>query len=167
MPRTRSAASPPPRRSGSSDRPRSVRNLTHRPKKSVKPVKKDKEHVLKPMVEHEVVRELPLDHKQRLIQQHAEARAERHQSTFGATGMIAVVATCILIFVAWWFMPDFFAEPEPIVPFPAAVVTPSSTVRFVPQSSTSSTPSENAVTTTTERRLLLPLTSPSSTDSLR
>lgn len=167
MPRTRSTASPPPRRSGSSDRPRSIRNLTHRPKKSVKSVKKEKEHVLKPILEHEVVRELPLDHKQRLIQQHTQARAERHQSTFGATGMVAVIATCILIFVAWWYLPDFFAPPEPIVPFPAAVVTPSSTVRFVPQSSTSSTPAENGFTTTTERRLLLPLTSPSSTDSLR
>jgi hypothetical protein len=157
MPRTRSTASPPPRRSGSSDRPRSIRNLTHRPKKSVKPVKKVEE----------VAQELPLDHKQRLIQQHTQARAERHQSTFGATGMVAVIATCILIFVAWWYLPDFFAPPEPIVPFPAAVVTPSSTVRFVPQSSTSSTPAENGFTTTTERRLLLPLTSPSSTDSLR
>lgn len=158
MPRTRSAASPPPRRSGSSERPRSVRNLTHRPKKSVKPVKKEKdEELLLP----------PHEHKQRLIQQHAKARAEHHQTTFGATGMLAVVATCILIFVAWWFLPDFFAEPEPIVRFPVAARTSSSTVRFIPQSSTSSTPTETPVTTTTQRRLLLPLTTPTSTDSLR
>ncbi len=161
MPRTRSAATPPPRRSGT-DRPRSVRGLTHRPLRSVKPVKKAKVPAKAIKVEPaeepiEQLSESSDEMKQTLIQRHAAARAERHQSGIGAVGMFAVVVTCSAIFAAWWFLPDFFAKPDPIVPIPvastAAVPTsaPSSSARPVIATSTLLTP------TSTERRLLLPL----------
>ncbi len=171
MPRTRSQASPPPRRSGT-ERPRSVRGLTHRPPRSMKktaPVKKPvhkKEVVELPAAEREErVAALPGETKQELIQRHAEARAERqHPSGFGGLGIVIVAITCLLIFGAWWLLPDPFASSKPIVTAPAFVAetAPTSTVQFVPVSSPTST---DSVPTSTERRLLLPLTSTSSQSS--
>jgi hypothetical protein len=151
MPRTRSLATPPPRRSGASDRPRSVRNLTHPPKRLVK------QTVAEEAVQEE--REAPIASKQELILKHAEARAEAPQG-LGPLGILGVVATCALIFAAWWFLPAIFGKPEPLsvptisVPLENAS---STTVRFVPQSSASST----------ERRLIVPLPSSTTSHSLR
>ena len=108
----------------------------------------------------ERVPEPVLDPKQQLILQHAAARAERGRPAFEGLVIIAVVLTCGVIFGAWWFLSGMFA-PKPIVLAPASATltetAPSSTVHFVPQSASSST------ATSTERRLLLPLTPSSST----
>lgn len=154
MPRTRSVASPPPRRSAKSDRPRSVSRLAHRIKKPVA-----QEHTEETELHAE---ETIQDPKLDLIRAHAVARAERHRSSLGAGGMIAVVVTCVVIFAGWWALPDFFEKPAPLV-ITAPVATPSSTTQFVPEATTSSTV---RVPTSTERRLLLPLTPPTSTNTL-
>lgn len=100
--------------------------------------------------------------KLELIQRHAEARAERrHPSGFGALGIAIVVITCLVIFGAWWLLPDPFAKSKPmaVTPTPVADAVPTSTVQFVPVSASTST---DSIPTSTERRLLLPLTSTSS-----
>lgn len=160
MPRTRSAATPPPRRSGT-DRPRSVRQMTRRAAPPVKKEARPRKSVAPELVVvEERVPEAALDPKQRLILQHAAARAGRTPTAFEGFSVIAVVLTCGVIFGAWWFLSDLFA-PKPIVLAPVsatlAETTSSSTVHFVPQSASSST------ATSTERRLLLPLTPSSST----
>lgn len=172
MPRTRSAASPPPRRSGT-ERPRSVRGLTHRPPRSVKkvaPVKKvaHKELAEELQADERVERHVvsPRETKLELIQRHAEARAERqHPSGFGALGIAIVAVTCLVIFGIWWLLPDPFAKPTPIVKAPVVMTdsAPTSTVQFVPASASTST---DSIPTSTERRLLLPLTPTSSQPSL-
>ena len=160
MPRTRSTSTPPPRRSTASDRSRSVRNLTHRPKKVTK--KEEKE---------EVVRALPADPKQRLILQHAEARAERPPSSFGPIGIAAAALTCLVIFAGWWFLPDIGGKPDQVVfaPAPVATTQPQTereTVLAPLQAAVTAASSTSEQVTSTERKLLLPLTS-SSSDSLR
>lgn len=165
MPRTRSAATPPPRRSGG-DRSHSVHGLTHRPARSSKPAKKLANASTK-LVKHidpeqeEERSDLPetqLDTRQALIQRHAEVRAVRGQSGFGPVGIVAVALTCVAVFVAWWFLPDVFGKPGPIVPIVSSGETATSTVQFVPVSTTP---------TSTERRLLLPLTPSTSTERLK
>jgi len=171
MPRTRSQASPPPRRSGT-ERPRSVRGLTHRPPRSVKktaPVKKVARK--EPVEELQAIERVdqrvvsPAEAKLELIQRHAEARAERqHPSGFGALGIAIVVVICLVIFGVWWLLPDPFAKPKPVATAPTSITdtASTSTVQFVPASTTTST---DSVPTSTERRLLLPLTSTSSQPS--
>ncbi len=160
MPRTRSTSTPPPRRSTPSDRPRSVRNLTHRLKKVVKKEEEVKE-----------TRALPSDPKQRLIVQHAEARAERPQSGFGPIGIVAAILTCLVVFVGWWFFPNIGGKPDQLVfdPAPALITQPQTgnqTVLAPLQAAVMAASSTSEQVTSTERKLLLPLTS-SSSDSLR
>lgn len=157
MPRTRSAAAPPPRRSGSGDRPRSVRALAHRrttPRKAKVPQEDA------PQAE----RAADLDPKQALILRHAEARAAAGESNFGALGILAVIGTCVLVFFAWWTLSDTFTKPEPIIPQPPVTQTPLPEMETTPVVLPSAPIPET--TSTTERRLLLPLSS-STTHSTR
>lgn len=157
MPRTRSAASPPPRRSGT-DRPHSVRHLTQRATKLTSSTRQTAQ-----AVEQEQSSEATLDPKQKLILRHAEARAERHQSSFGGGGMILVVLTCLAIFVGWWVLSGWFGRSTVVAPLVPMDSASTSTVRFAPASTSTST----AATSSTERRLLLPLTPSTSTKTLK
>lgn len=161
MPRLRSAATPPPRRSAAgAPRSRSVRRLTHPLKKLAKPTVEEQEERLE---EREVpnLEAFSLDPKQALIQRHAQVRAERASPFLGATAVLIVLIVGVCALGFWWLFAGLFPKQS----LSLATVSPqaSSTVRFFPVSVSSSTP---VVSTSTERRLLLPL-SPTSSPSLR
>ncbi len=151
MPRTRSQASPPPRRSGAERPSRSVRQLTHPPTRAIK-VQKPVEKRAAPTTE------TAAEAKHALIQRHAEARAMGGRANFGPIGIVGVALTCLAVFVAWWFLPDVFSKSEPTPPLPSAASQPATlpAEAVIPAVAPSST----------ERRLLLPLISTSSTNRI-
>ncbi len=153
MPRTRSSPAP-----------RSVRHLTHQPKRLVKRLKTEAHVEEAELQPSPVIEEHEETVERRLIRQHAASRAERQRSSLGLGGVLAVVITCGLIFVGWWFLPNPFEEKDRLIvgSAPSTTTTQLAPALLVP-ATTTSTP---VAATSTERRLLIPLTS-SSTASHR
>lgn len=152
MPRTRSSPAP-----------RSVRHLTHQPKRLAKKLKAE------PVVSEETPiaagPEVYESEHQRLIRHHAAVRAERHRSSLGFGGILAVVVTCGVIFVGWWFLPNSFEPKEQRLPLAVPPIVPSATstrpvpvIEIAPSAATSSI----IIPTSTQRRLLIPLNASSS-----
>jgi cytoskeletal protein RodZ len=129
----------------------------HPLKKMTKPASEEQEVREDRIMEPEVSEAVPLDAKQELIQRHAQARAERAAPFMGATAILIILIVGVCVAGFWWLFASLF--PKQSAPPVAISSQTSSTVQFFPVSVSSST---TPVSTSTERRLLLPLSPTSS-----
>jgi cytoskeletal protein RodZ len=129
----------------------------HPLKKMTKPASEEQEVREDRIMEPEVSEAVPLDAKRELIQRHAQARAERATPFMGATAILIILIVGVCVTGFWWLFASLF--PKQSTPPVAISSQTSSTVQFFPVSVSSST---TPVSTSTERRLLLPLSPTSS-----
>lgn len=148
MPRLRSVT-PPPRRPAGSDRQPRKRSVTVK---------------AKPIEEILITKTSVGNSKQDLIRQHAEHRAKRQTSGSSLFVISAAVVTCLAIGVGWWLSLGVGKTPDESLSPKVASVEPIQT--SVDRSSSSTLPLVlpplETISTTTERKLLVPLSSTSS-----